>query len=91
MGSLQPPATRGKPPAETETHNRRRRRRVAFAHPHRGVPAALRHIVFTLSLVAVAGAAAAEPSSQPLPEPRSFKSLVPIEAAGGGLVGRRTR
>lgn len=51
----------------------------------------LRRIVFTLSLVAVAGAAAAEPSNRPLPGPQSFKSLFPIEAAGGGLVGRRTR
>jgi len=49
----------------------------------------LRRIALTLSFVAVAGAAAAEPSSRPAPGPQPFKSLFPIETVAGGLVGKR--
>jgi hypothetical protein len=55
----------------------------------------LQRIVFVLKLaaaaVAVAGAAAAEPSSRPAPGAPSFKSLVPIAGAAGGLVTPRAR
>ena len=49
----------------------------------------LTRLVLILGIVAFAGAAAAEPSSRPIP-PQPFKSLVPIEGAAGGLIGKRT-
>ena len=49
----------------------------------------LHRIALTLSLIAFAGAAAAEPSSRPA-GPQPFKSLFPIETVAGGLVGKRT-
>jgi hypothetical protein len=51
----------------------------------------LQRIVLILGVALFAGAATAEPSSRPAPQPKPFTSLVPIAGAAGGLVSPRTR
>lgn len=78
------------PTPTSETARAAGRRFAAPPARTQGVSAVLHRIAFVLGLVALAGAAAAEPSRRPLPEP-TFKSLVPIAGAAGGLVPPRAQ